>query len=448
MHRRLIALVAVASLLVAVLPSTVIAQPSGAAVASGYDKVVEQAPDDVYIVRLAEDPAIAYTGGINGYAATAPTNGAKLDSTSPKVKRYVAHLQARQDDVLASVGADSTSKIYSYTYSLNGVAAVLTHAQATKLANSGGVASVEPDMLHKATTENSPHFLGLDDPEDGLWTAGLDGEDVIVGVIDTGIWPEHPSFSDQIDLADRPGESGKRTKAYGPPPASWHGACQSGELWSQDDCNNKLIGARYFLSGFGMHGIIQNDYKSARDATGHGSHTAATAAGNAGVEASIFGVERGTVSGMATRARIAVYKALWNDEGGFTSDLAAAIDAAVADGVDVINYSIGSDTPAYIGADAIAFLFANRGGVFSSVSAGNAGPGAGTVGAPAAAPWVMTVGASSQDRTFEGSVELGNGSEYFGATVTAGTGVLPIVDSADAAAPAWSSTTRTTSRRS
>jgi subtilisin family serine protease len=394
-------------------------------------KLVEAALDNVYIVRLAENPAVAYTGGIQGYAATAPGKGAKLDSADTRVKRYVAYLTNRHDQLLASIGAGSGSKIYSYTYSLNGFAAVLTHSQATKLAGAAGVASVEPDRLHQKTTENSPSFLGLDDPSNGLWTAGYDGEGVIVGIIDTGIWPEHPSFSDQADLADRPGNSGKRTRVYDSPPASWRGTCQSGELWSQDDCNNKLIGARYFLGGFEKHGIIKDDYKSARDADGHGSHTASTAAGNAGVEASIFGIDRGTVSGMAPRARIAVYKGLWNDQGGYTSDLAAAIDAAVADGVDVINYSIGSDSPAYVSADAFAFLFANRGGVFSAVSAGNAGPDAGSVGAPAAAPWVMTVGASTQDRTFQGSVAVG-GSTYFGASVTGGTGSLSIVDAAAA----------------
>lgn len=432
MKRSLLALLAVASLLVAALPATVIAQPSGAAVAKGHTKVVEKAPDGVYLVRLADNPAIAYAGGVKGYAATAPTKGGKLDPTSAKVKRYVGYLTTRHDQLLASVGAASSSKIYSYTYSLNGFAAVLTHAQATKLVRSAGVAAVEPDRLQKKATDNSPSFLRLDDAAGGLWTRGLKGEDVIIGVIDTGIWPEHPSFSDQVDLADRPGNSGKRTRVYGAPPASWHGTCQSGEQWSQNDCNNKLIGARYFLTGFEKHGIIHDDFKSARDADGHGTHTTSTAGGNAGVEASIFGIDRGVVSGIAPRARVAVYKALWNDVGGFSSDLAAAIDAAVADGVDVINYSIGSDTPGFDGVDDIAFLFANAGGVFPSVAAGNAGPAAGTVGSPAAAPWVMTVGASTQDRTFKGSVTLGSGAEYFGATVTAGTGSLPIVDSANA----------------
>lgn len=427
LKRSLIALLAVASLLLAALPAAVIAQPSGTATTKDHSKVVERAPDGVYIVRLAEDPAIAYTGGIPGYAATAPAKGGKLDSTSAKVKRYVAYLTKRHEKVLAGVGAASSNKIYSYVYTLNGFAAVLTHAQATKLAASAGIASVQPDRLRKKATDNSGTFLGLS-AAGGLWTQGEKGEDVIVGIIDSGIWPEHPSFSDQRDLADRPGASGKRNLAYGAPPSTWNGTCQSGEQWSQDDCNNKLIGARYFLSGFGKHGIIHDDFKSARDSEGHGTHTASTAAGNAGVKASIFGIDRGTISGIAPRARIAVYKGLWNTGSGYTTDLAAAIDAAVGDGVDVINYSIGSDSPSFDSADAIAFMFANAGGVFSSVSAGNAGPGAETVGSPAAAPWVMTVGASTQSRSFTGSVRLGNGVSYAGSSVTRSLASTAIVD--------------------
>ena len=87
-------------------------------------------------------------------------------------------------------------------------------------------------------------------------------------------------------------------------------------------------------------GADPDEYDSARDDNGHGTHTASTAAGNAGVAASIYGIPRGTISGMAPRAQVIAYKGLGN-LGGFTSDLAAAIDQAVADGVDVINYSIG-----------------------------------------------------------------------------------------------------------
>jgi hypothetical protein len=149
-------------------------------------------------------------------------------------------------------------------------------------------------------------------------------------VIDTGIWPEHPSFADT---------------GYGPPPAGWSGECQAGEQWSQQHCNNKLIGARYFEKGFGhFGGVLAGDYQSARDSDGHGSHTASTAGGNAGVPAEMFGRSYGTISGMAPRARIAAYKACWPG-GCATTDLVAAIDAAVGDGVDVINFSIGDGNP-------------------------------------------------------------------------------------------------------
>lgn len=393
-----------------------------------------KAEAEVYLVRLVEDPVVAYEGGISGLPATKPAKGEKINPNSAKVKKYVAHLNSRHDAVLDAVGAGA-NKIYDYRYSVNGFAALLTPAQAAAIAAMPDVISVEADALRHVTTDNSPTFLGLD-ADGGLWEqlGGIEsaGEDVIVGVVDTGIWPEHPSFSDQIDFADRPGESGKRTRVYGPPPADWYGSCQSGELWSQDDCNNKLIGARYFLDGFGHHGIITDDYLSARDKDGHGSHTASTAAGNYGVQAMLLGVDRGMVSGMAPRARIAMYKACWNDAGCYVSDLTAAIDQAVADGVDVINYSIGSNTPALLGSDEIAFLFAANAGVFVATSAGNAGPGYGTVGSPASVPWVTAVGASIQNRTFQGTVTLGNGAPYYGASVTGGTDVLPLVDSANA----------------
>jgi hypothetical protein len=399
-------------------------------------EAIVAAKDDanVYLVRLVEDPVIAYEGDIAGLPATKPAKGEKIDPHSKKVVDYVAYLDARHAAVLNAVGAKD-NKIYSYRYSVNGFSALLTPAQAAVIAAMPGVTAVESDTWRQVTTDNSPTFLGLN-AAGGLWDqlGGVEnaGEDIIVGVIDTGIWPEHPSFSDQFDFADRPGESGKDTRVYGPPPDDWYGTCQSGEQWSQDDCNYKLIGARYYLDGFGHHGIVTHDYKSARDADGHGSHTSSTAAGNYGVPASIMGGDLGTVSGMAPRARIAMYKACWNDAGCFTSDLTAAIDQAVADGVDVINYSIGSDTPGLLGTDDIAFLFAADAGVYVATSAGNAGPGYGTVGSPASVPWVTAVGASTQNRTFLGAATLGNSATYYGASVTGGTGVLPLVDSEDA----------------
>jgi len=398
-----------------------------------------QVPDDalaltkgeaqVYMVQMTGDPVVAYEGGIRGLRATKPDKGIKINPNSAKVKKYAAYLDGLHDLALSAVGG--AEKVYDYHYTFNGFSALLTPAQAAALEQRTDVTAVWVDELRYPTTENSPDFLGLT-ADGGLWDMGYAGEDVIVGVIDTGIWPEHPSFSDQIDLVDRPGESGKRTRAYGPPPADWYGSCQSGELWSQDDCNYKLIGARYFKDGFTNHEInFSGDYLSARDADGHGSHTSSTAAGNAGPYASILGSDIGTISGMAPRARIAMYKACWADEGCAVSDLVASIDQAVADGVDVINYSIGGGSRLLNTSDSIAFLFAADAGVFVATSAGNSGPGPESLGNPGIVPWVTAVGASTQDRTFTSDVTLGNGDMYVGLGIGV-TEELPLVDAADA----------------
>ena len=166
-------------------------------------------------------------------------------------------------------------------------------------------------------------------------------------------------------------------------------------------------------------GADADEFNSARDDNGHGTHTASTAAGNAGVDATIFGRHIGTISGIAPRAQIIAYKGLGN-LGGFTSDLAAAIDQAVADGVDVINYSIGGGTGSLLSGDAISFLFASAlDNVWVATSAGNAGPGDATIGGPADNPWITTVGANTQERFFQGTVELDNQSSH-GAGVGAG----------------------------
>jgi subtilisin family serine protease len=380
-----------------------------------------EASKDVYIVVMAADPAVAYEGGIKGLPATKPESGNKINPNSALVKKYEKFLEKEHDKALEAVGASPSEKIYDYTISLNGFAALLSESQAAEIAKQPGVALVLPDEMRYKTTDNFPDFLGLSDPA-GPWAKHYDGEGVVVGVIDTGIWPEHPSFADDGSYEPLPGYEGLPSDfgntAHNPNDAPF-------------TCNNKLLGARQMLDTYRtLIGADPDEFDSARDDDGHGTHTASTAAGNAGVEASIYGIPRGTVSGIAPRARIIAYKALGN-LGGFTSDLAAAIDQAVADGVDVINYSIGGGA-SLISADDVAFLFAADAGVYVATSAGNAGPGAATVGGPGTVPWITTVAASTQDRTFQGSVSLGNGEEYFGASITGGTAELPVVDAADA----------------
>jgi subtilisin family serine protease len=380
--------------------------------------------EGVYLVLMADAPAVTYEGGISGLPATKPGKGGKINPNSAHVKKYTEHLEKSHDKVLKDAGASAGDKVHDYTIALNGFAAPLTAAEAAALAKQPGVVSVRPDEMKYPTTDSVATFLGLTAPG-GAWLKGYTGEDVVVGVIDSGIWPEHPSFADD--------------GTYGPPPVvldeSERSACDFGNTAHNPNdapftCNNKLIGARQMLDTYRYYiGAGPYEYDSARDDNGHGTHTASTAAGNAGVEASIYGIPRGTISGVAPRARVIAYKGL-GYLGGYTSDLAAAIDQAVADGVDVINYSVGGGA-AGPGADEIAFLFADNAGVFVATSAGNAGPGPATLGNPGTMPWLTTVGANTQSRFFQGTVVLGNGSEYDGASITAGTDELPLVDAED-----------------
>ncbi len=355
---------------------------------------------NVYIVQMKEDPAVAYEGGIGRYKATKPQQGKKINPNSRAVRAYVAYLDSRHDDVLAAIGAGE--KIYDYRFALNGFAAVLTPDQVKAVRARDDVVQVWRDELRQLNTDSTPDYLGVRGGG-GVWETQGKGEDVIVGMLDTGVWPEHQSFSDQNDLSDVSGSSGERNLAYGPPPSDWHGTCQSGEQWSQDDCNNKVIGARYFHAGFGRgnSGLGKSEILSARDTNGHGSHTASTAAGNEGANNSIDG---DPVSGVAPRARLAIYKVCWNDRFGSggcaSSDSAAATDAAVADGVDVINFSIGGPSTSFGGADDIAFLFAADAGVWVATSNGNAGPGAQTTGTPAGVPWITAVGNTQDNEVF------------------------------------------------
>jgi subtilisin family serine protease len=386
---------------------------------------VMESPFGAYVVVMAQDPVIAYEGGTAGYKATKPAAGKKLNPNSARVKKYEKFLERGQATAMRAAGISHSDVTQQYSIALNGFAAKMSLEQAKAMQRAPGVAMVLPDILRQPTTDNSADFLGLTDPG-GAYAKGYDGEGVVVGVIDNGIWPEHPSFADD--------------GSYGPSPIGplddSRPNCEFGNTSHNAadapfECNNKLLGARQMMDTYrALIGADPDEFDSARDDDGHGTHTASTAAGNAGVEASILGGGLGTVSGVAPRARIVMYKGL-GKLGGFSSDLAAAIDQAVADGVDVINYSIGSGSQS-LAADDIAFLFAADAGVFAATSAGNSGPGANTIGSPALVPWLTTVGASTQDRTFEGSASSSDGWEFFGASVTGGTGgEFPLIDAED-----------------
>ena len=373
-----------------------------------------------YVVVMAAEPITAYDGGARGLAPTKVALGKKVNPRSLAVRNYQAFLRTQHDKSLSQSGVAVGKKLHDYSFALNGYAAMLTPSQVEKIEVQKGVVRVLEDQMRQPQTDSVGKFLGLT-ADGGAYDRGVDGEDVVVGVIDTGIWPEHPSFADN--------------GSYGPSPVD-PVPCEFGNTKHNANdvaftCNDKLLGARQMLATYrAVIGAEEEEFDSARDDSGHGTHTASTAAGNAGVAASIFGLPVARISGVAPRARVIAYKAL-GELGGFTSDLAAAIDMAVSDGVDVINYSIGGGA-GLPGADDIAFLFAANSGVFVAASAGNDGPGAATVGSPAVMPWVTAVGASTQRRFFEGVVVLGNGKRYRGASVTRNLGSTPLVDAANA----------------
>ena len=373
-----------------------------------------------YVVTFADEPAASYDGGVPGYARTRPGAGSKLDPARPEVVRYRGRLAAVHDAALAGVGAD---KLYDYSVATNGVLTTLTADQARRLSRTPGVVRLERDVRHTLDTTLSPESLGLSQP-DGLWSrAGGQadaGTGVIIGVIDSGIWPEAASFAGaelKRDKAGRPVETtGLRSR--------WSGSCVQGEQFDSQDCDDKLVGARYYVAGFGKQHVSREDYLSPRDGVGHGTHVASTAAGNPVTGVEIDGAQQGdgTASGIAPGADVAAYKVCWEGEPGvdagcFTSDAVAAIDDAVADGVDVINYSVGSSAETGpLDAVQQAFRRAATAGVFVATSAGNRGPGPSTLDHPS--PWLTTVAASTF-RQAERAVRLGgDGGTFVGASLS------------------------------
>jgi subtilisin family serine protease len=395
---------------------------------------VEESPNGVYIIQMINDPVVSYKGGIKGLKATKSENGRKIDPNSSAAVDYVAYLDSKHNDALDKVGGGD--KLYDYHYSFNGFAARLNLDQANKLASMDDVLVVSPDVLNTMDTSSTPTFLGLDVPG-GLWDQlggfGSAGDGIIIGVIDSGIWPESLSFS------DRTGENGNATKDgkldYHQIPG-WHGKCTPGEEFNASMCNQKLIGAQWFNAAWGGDAAVESqrpwEFMSARDYNGHGTHTSSTAGGNHGVAATGPAAAFGSISGMAPHARISMYKALWSTQdgstaSGFNSDLVEAIDQAVADGVDVINYSISGTLTNFLDPVSVSFLFAADAGVFVAASAGNSGPTTSTVAHPG--PWLTTVAAGTHNRNGEGSVTLGNGVTYFGASLAVAVGPAPLVNS-------------------
>ncbi|CAH1433380.1 unnamed protein product [Lactuca virosa] len=288
------------------------------------------------------------------------------------------------------IGRDAENHMLQrYTNSFHGFSARLTQEEVKKLSAMEGVVSVFLSKKNKLATTSSWDFIGFPLKVNRSTMES----DIIIGVFDTGIWPESPSFTGL---------------GYGPPPAKWKGMCDA-----NFSCNNKIIGARYFKAD-GIYGAT--DLKSPRDSDGHGTHTASTAAGNIVTNANLLGLDPGTARGGVPRARIAVYKVCWSN-GCSDVDILSAFEAAIADGVDLITVSVGLVHAEELFKDAFAIgsFHAMRKQILTVQSAMNEGPMPQTIGS--IAPWILSVAAGSKNPDLITPVRLGNGIAVNGVSV-------------------------------
>jgi hypothetical protein len=380
------------------------------------------------MVKLDYDAVASYGGGVDGLAATSPqVTGKSLKNNKKAVDAYLRHAasfeKTTKSAISAKIGGASFGDSFRLAY--GGVRMTLPQNQIANLLKVDGVAAVQQDTLRQPLDLASPEFVGATKVWPQLGGSSTAGEGVIVGLIDTGVWPEHPMFADP----------GIPTPAGGP----W--ACDFGDgsdplLGPAFACNDKLIGAYALTDGYLANSdaepgeFCNNDTGvcSARDSEGHGTHTATTAAGSPVDHSVMLGVDRGPVSGIAPGASVIEYRVCLA-QGCFGSDSVAAVQQAIEDGVNVINFSISGGGSAYTDPVELAFLDAYAAGISVNASAGNSGPGAGT--SDHAGPWVTTVGASTLDRSFQSTLNMtaDNGDTFTkdGVTVTDGIDPHPVV---------------------
>ena len=381
---KLLAVLMLVSLLVAPISGmSVKASSQGAAVAAGKYSL-EESETGMYIVRLQDASLAAYRGGVAGLRATSPevTGARQLDDSTADSQAYLNYLDARQGELLRNMQnayGHPVEAVFEYQHVLNAVAVRISHAEALRAFNLPGVIAVYPDVIRHLDTDVGPTWIGAPSIWEGETLDGSlsYGEGVIIGVLDSGINHAHPSF------ADVGADGYNHVNPLGT--GIYLGWCVANPSF----CNDKLIGA-YDFSG---------ETNGPEDGNGHGSHTASTAGGNfvnAELDDGVGGTFTMEISGVAPHANIIAYQVLMDSGSGSNVGIVAGANQAVADGVDVINYSIsGSDDPWADPVD-LAFLDAYTAGVFVSASAGNDGPADTTVAKTG--PWNAAVAASTHNR--------------------------------------------------
>jgi hypothetical protein len=382
------------------------------------------------VIKYAFTPTASYTGKVRGLKATSPRVTHKsLRKNARAVKAYQAFAARKIQSINAAVrqAVPSIKLGSSFRMAYGGVAARVPANKVEALLGVKGVVAVQKDTLNQPLDDNTS-FIGATNVWPSLGGSANAGSNVIIGDIDTGVWPEHPMLA--------PG-------SLGPPAGGLRGCsdfnttADTAHLGPAFSCNNKLIGA-YAKTATYMANIPSNGQEfcnnatgkcSPRDPEGHGTHTTTTAGGDCVASAIIYGVERGPVCGIAPGARIEQFRVCLA-AGCFGSDSVSAVSQAIADGVNVINFSISGGGSPYTDAVELAFLDAVNAGISVNASAGNSGPTAGT--SDHGGPWTTTVGASTGPRSFNSTLHLtadgGAALDVSGVTLTNGiSSATPVV---------------------
>jgi hypothetical protein len=358
------------------------------------------------MIKYDYDATASYTGGVDGLAPTSPAvTGRPIDKGSAAITAYDNYAEARANAISASVEqavpAATIGEAVNTVY--GGVPAVVPANSVHNLLQVPGVAAVQRDTLNQPQDDNTS-FIGATNVWPTLGGQDNAGSNVVVGVIDTGVWPESPFF------IARPSEPAP-PKPLGSYRCDFGDGTDVAHLGPTFACNNKLIGAYNFTQTY-MASVGSDGQEfcnnatgqcSARDSEGHGTHTSSTAAGDRVDSAVLYGVDRGPVSGIAPGAHVIMYRVCLV-KGCFSSDSVNAVQQAIADGVNVINFSISGGAQPYSDPVELAFLDATNAGISVNASAGNSGPGAGT--SDHGGPWVTTVGASTGPRAFTSTLHL------------------------------------------
>lgn len=413
--------------------------------------------DPLYIVTMVAPPAPLYTGGVEGLAATAPAPGSKIDSGDAAVVAYCAYLDSEHDAALVAAGASAGDKVLTYHFGVSGFAAEVTKAQADALRALDAVDTVEEN--HIQVIQTKPQNGGFDDPAEnalperrrqmasvaesrrrmqaeevgdtgdflglnvqgGARDKGYDGEGIVVGYMCGGVWPEHPSFADD--------------GSYGPPPASFTGTgCDYGNyvhnaLDVPFTCNNKLLASKYYDDAWGS-AIPPEGFDSSRDPTGLGTGLVGVMAGNMNVPVTIDGIDFGTLTGIAPRSRVSVYKVCHlitaTSNGCATADIVKAIDDAINDGVDVIDIGFSSGTHRFTTGNTVRLNAIEAGIVVTGIAGGDGG----AIRSPAT-PWLINTAASTTDRDYVATLSLDGEDPVPGANHGVASPTADLVDAED-----------------